>query len=126
MSCRILDTILKEGYSAQNVAYGMGGGLLQKVNRDTMSFATKLCHIVYSDGRAIDVMKKPKADLTKVSLPGILQVRKVNGIPTIFPREENDVVDPNQNLLKVNNLIPPQSHPSSSNETHFYVFFPYF
>jgi nicotinic acid phosphoribosyltransferase len=125
MSRRILDTILKEGYSAQNVAYGMGGGLLQKVNRDTMSFATKLCHIVYSDGRAVDVMKKPKADLTKVSLPGILQVRKVNGIPTIFPREENDIVDSSQNLLKVNNLVLPQPHlpySSSSNETHLFVF----
>jgi nicotinic acid phosphoribosyltransferase len=101
MICKILDTIMKEGYSAQNVAYGMGGGLLQKVNRDTMSFATKLCHIKYADGRAVDVMKKPKDDLTKVSLPGILQVRKVNRIPTIFPREDGEVVDPTQNLLKV-------------------------
>jgi nicotinic acid phosphoribosyltransferase len=92
---------LKEGYSAQNVAYGMGGGLLQKVNRDTMSFATKLCHIQYADGRAVDVMKKPKDDLSKVSLPGILQVRKVNGIPTIFPAEEGGSLNSTENLLKV-------------------------
>ena len=35
---------------AQSVAFGMGGGLLQRVNRDTLSLATKLCHIVYADG----------------------------------------------------------------------------
>jgi nicotinic acid phosphoribosyltransferase len=55
---------LQEGYAAQNMAFGMGGGLLQKVNRDTMSFATKLSHIVYADGRAADVMKRPKTDVS--------------------------------------------------------------
>lgn len=34
----------------QSVGFGMGGGLLQRVNRDTLSLATKLCHIVYADG----------------------------------------------------------------------------
>lgn len=29
----------------QTVAFGMGSGLLHKLNRDTMSFATKLNHI---------------------------------------------------------------------------------
>jgi nicotinic acid phosphoribosyltransferase len=43
----ILDAVLKEGFSAQNVAFGMGGGLLQKVNRDTMSFATKLRYSLF-------------------------------------------------------------------------------
>jgi nicotinamide phosphoribosyltransferase len=66
----ILDAVLAEGYSAQSVAFGMGGGLLQKVNRDTCSFATKLCHIVYADGRAEDVMKQPQTDAGKFSLPG--------------------------------------------------------
>ena len=47
---KILDAVLKEGYAAQCCAFGMGGGLLQKLNRDTLSFATKLCHIVYEDG----------------------------------------------------------------------------
>lgn len=49
---KILKAIKEAGYSAQNVAYGMGGGLLQKLNRDTMSFATKLSHLTYSDGEA--------------------------------------------------------------------------
>jgi hypothetical protein len=35
-----------------------------------MSFATKLCHIVYADGRAADLMKQPQTDASKFSLPG--------------------------------------------------------
>ena len=49
----------------------MGGGLLQKVNRDTMSFATKLSHIVYADGSRRDIMKAPSGDASKASLPGV-------------------------------------------------------
>ncbi|KAJ1984516.1 hypothetical protein H4R34_000602 [Dimargaris verticillata] len=70
----ILKGILDAGYAADNVAFGMGGGLLQKVNRDTMSFATKLSHITYADGTPRDVMKYPKTDASKVSLPGELAV----------------------------------------------------
>lgn len=54
----------------------MGGGLLQKVNRDTMSFATKLSYIEYANGDKRDVMKLPKTDTGKTSLPGILRVRR--------------------------------------------------
>lgn len=67
---KIAAAVEADGFSAENVAYGMGGGLLQKVNRDTMSFATKLNHIVYEDGRAADVMKQPATDMGKFSLPG--------------------------------------------------------
>lgn len=67
---KIAKAIQHAGFSADNVAYGMGGGLLQKVNRDTMSFATKLCHIVYADGTAADTMKQPATDTGKFSLPG--------------------------------------------------------
>lgn len=54
----------------QAVAFGMGGGLLQKVNRDTLSFATKLSHIVYANGHSADIMKAPTGDASKKSLPG--------------------------------------------------------
>ena len=46
----ILNAAMDEGYSAENITFGMGGGLLQKMDRDTMSFATKLNHITYEDG----------------------------------------------------------------------------
>ena len=63
----------------------MGGGLLQKLNRDTMSFATKLNYIRYADGEERDIMKAPKTDTGKFSLPGILSVHRVSGVPTVFP-----------------------------------------
>jgi nicotinic acid phosphoribosyltransferase len=47
---QILEAVLAAGYSAEAVAFGMGGGLLQKVNRDTLSLAAKLSHVVYADG----------------------------------------------------------------------------
>ncbi len=39
-----------------------------------MSFATKLSHIEYADGTARDIMKAPKTDSSKFSLPGVLEV----------------------------------------------------
>ncbi|KAG2489592.1 hypothetical protein HYH03_011873 [Edaphochlamys debaryana] len=97
---KIAQAIEAEGYAADNVSYGMGGGLLQKVNRDTMSFATKLCHIVYADGHAADIMKQPQTDTGKFSLPGVLAVKRVNGVPTVFPADSGEVA-PHDNLLRV-------------------------
>jgi len=81
----ILNDTINHGFSVQNVAFGMGSGLLHKLNRDTMSFATKLCHIRYADGTPRDVMKTPKTDAGKFSLPGRLQVYKVDGASTTYP-----------------------------------------
>ncbi|GIL51516.1 hypothetical protein Vafri_7487, partial [Volvox africanus] len=91
---KISRAIEEAGYAADNVSYGMGGGLLQKVNRDTMSFATKLCHIIYEDGRPADIMKQPQTDT------GILAVKRVNGVPTVFPADSGEVA-PHENLLRV-------------------------
>ncbi|KAF9383994.1 hypothetical protein CPC16_008647 [Podila verticillata] len=97
---RILKAVLEAGFSAQNCAFGMGGGLLQKLNRDTLSFATKLNHVVYEDGTKRDVMKHPKSDSDKISLPGILDVvRNEQGIPTVYPRAESG--PHKDNILKV-------------------------
>lgn len=97
----ILKAVKEAGYSAENVAFGMGGGLLQKLNRDTMSFATKLCHITYADGVKRDIMKTPKTDAGKISLPGEFGVKKnEHGIPIVYPKEVLPENDP-ENLLKV-------------------------
>ncbi|CAJ0914496.1 14270_t:CDS:2, partial [Entrophospora sp. SA101] len=97
----ILKATGEAGYSAQNVAFGMGGGLLQKLNRDTMSFATKLSHITYADGTQRDIMKTPKTDVGKFSLPGEFVVkRNAEGIPIAYPKESFPENDPD-NLLRV-------------------------
>jgi nicotinamide phosphoribosyltransferase len=54
----ILDSIERLGFSATNVAFGMGGALLQKLNRDTQQFAIK-CSEVTVAGEAIAVYKDP-------------------------------------------------------------------
>lgn len=38
---KILNAAMRANYSAENLVFGMGGGLLQKVNRDTQRFAFK-------------------------------------------------------------------------------------
>lgn len=79
----MLEAAMEAGFSAECMVFGMGGGLLQKVNRDTMSFATKLCHITYADGSRADVMKIPTTDSGKNSFPGELEVKRVSNVPTV-------------------------------------------
>jgi len=105
---KIINSFLSAGYSAANVAFGMGGGLLQKVNRDTMSFATKLSYMRTAQGTR-DIMKKPKSDPAKISLPGILKVKKINGAPTVFASSEDDQ-DPENLLQTVWDNGPVASH----------------
>lgn len=57
-------------WSAQCVAYGMGGGLLQVQDRDTFKVAIKACEVTHQDGSVHPVMKKPATDILKISLPG--------------------------------------------------------
>ena len=54
----ILDMMVDEKFSVENIAFGMGGSLLQKVDRDTQKFAFKCSHIVIN-GKSIDVRKNP-------------------------------------------------------------------
>lgn len=69
------------GFSADNISFGMGGALLQKVDRDTQSFAMK-CSSIMVDGEWRDVFKDPVTDPNKVSKKGRfdgLQTRYENG-----------------------------------------------
>ena len=59
------------GYSADNVAFGMGGALLQQMNRDTQAFAMK-CSALKVAGKWIDVYKDPVGDSGKRSKKGRL------------------------------------------------------
>ena len=55
---QIVALLLEEGYSIDNIAFGMGGGLLQKNNRDTLKFAMKACARHDADGWH-DISKDP-------------------------------------------------------------------
>jgi nicotinamide phosphoribosyltransferase len=67
----ILRDMMNEGWSADNIAFGSGGGLLQKVNRDTLRFAMK-CSAVEVKGAWHDVRKHPATDPSKDSKAGRL------------------------------------------------------
>jgi len=71
----ILKTMEHEGWSTDNIAFGMGGGLLQNVNRDTAKFAFK-CSSAVVDGEQRDVYKQPVTDQGKDSKRGRLSLVK--------------------------------------------------
>lgn len=54
----ILHAMKERVWSANNIAFGMGGALLQKLNRDTSQFAFK-CSAIQIDGQWRDVYKEP-------------------------------------------------------------------
>lgn len=66
---RILDNCLASGWSAENLVFGMGGGLLQQVNRDTLRYAMK-CSQVTRSGHSHPVAKNPATDPSKASKSG--------------------------------------------------------
>ena len=65
----ILDVMESRTLAADNIAFGMGGGLLQKVDRDTQKFAMK-ASAVKIDGEWRDVFKDPISDRGKTSKKG--------------------------------------------------------
>lgn len=65
----ILKNVEAAGFSASNIAFGMGGGLLQLVNRDTYKFAMK-CSAAKVNGEWVDVFKQPVTDSGKNSKRG--------------------------------------------------------
>ena len=67
----ILETMKVAGWSADNVAFGMGGALLQGVDRDTLEFAFKASYIEVN-GVGRDVYKQPVTSDMKVSKKGRL------------------------------------------------------
>ena len=67
----ILERITEAGYATDNIAFGMGGALLQHMNRDTQKFALK-CSAAHIHGEWIDVYKAPVTDAGKVSQRGRL------------------------------------------------------
>src|SRR5581483_4611275 len=83
----ILNHALEGGYSASNIAFGMGGALLQQLNRDTQKFAMK-CSAVKLDGAWRDVFKDPVTDPGKKSKAGRLALVETPGGYATVPRPD--------------------------------------
>lgn len=71
---QILHRLSQEGFAAENVAFGSGGALLQKLDRDTLKVAFK-CSEVVVDGQPREVFKDPIGDAGKVSKKGRLTLQ---------------------------------------------------
>lgn len=83
----ILDAIMQKGFSVENVNFGMGGGLLQQINRDTMGWAMKASSICIAD-QWRDIYKDPITSQSKRSKKGVLAlVKEQNGWQTIQQAE---------------------------------------
>lgn len=82
----IYAALKRAGISAENLVLGMGGALLQKVDRDTQRFALK-CSSAIVNGMEVNVAKSPtemnaNGDITssfKKSKSGRLKLVKING-----------------------------------------------
>jgi nicotinamide phosphoribosyltransferase len=61
--------LTRKGWSQDIWSYGMGGALLQQVNRDTLKFALK-CSAIDRNGQWHNVYKNPKTDPSKASRGG--------------------------------------------------------
>lgn len=71
----ILSAMRHHGWAADNIAFGMGSALLQKVHRDSFKFAMK-CSALKRDNKWIDVYKDPITDRGKTSKKGRLALIK--------------------------------------------------
>ncbi len=106
-----LSKLEQERISLDNIAFGMGGGLLQQVNRDTCKFAMKASAIKRS-GKWRGISKSPIHDMGKASKSGILglfsssdgeyytmeysdntnELKRVYGAGQIFANDTLDVI----------------------------------
>jgi nicotinamide phosphoribosyltransferase len=75
----VLHALRSRRYSASNIGFGMGGGLLQQLDRDTQRFAFK-CSAALRDGQWVDVSKSPATDMGKRSKTGHLALVHEGGI----------------------------------------------
>ena len=84
---KILFALKNAGYSADNIAFGMGGALLGKPQRDDFGWAMK-CSAAKINGEWVDVFKDPVTDPGKKSKKGRLALVKRDGIYKTVREEE--------------------------------------
>ena len=98
---KILENMISAGYSIDNIAFGMGGGLLQAWNRDSLKYAMKASARQDTAGVWHDVFKDPISDRGKVSKKGRLGLVYECGIGSCgFHTMPKEVADKKGNLLR--------------------------
>lgn len=109
----IYNALKANGISAENLALGMGGALLQKVDRDTQKFALK-CSSAVINGKEVAVEKSPtemdaQGNITpsfKKSKGGRLKLVKINGIfKTVNEQEHIESADEMRTVFEDGKLL---------------------
>lgn len=98
---KICIAVIKAGFSMDNVNFGMGGALLQHLNRDTLGFAMKCGAIMDENGVWIDVYKSPIGDPAKKSIAGrvsLYRVREGHGAGTKFVTLRKEIAETMNNV----------------------------
>jgi len=95
----ILFTMEVQGWAAENIVFGMGGGLCQKINRDTQRFAFKSSY-QERNGVGYDVFKDP-IDSSKASKRGRLALIKDSNGEIKTVRQDSDAAREGADLLEV-------------------------
>ena len=104
-----LEAAKAKGWSAENFVFGMGGGLLQKINRDTQCFAMK-SSAQCRNGVWHDIRKTPKGGQDKISKAGKLGLeRGPDGTWTTFRLEENEHTDLLETVFEDGGLVRDQT-----------------
>jgi nicotinamide phosphoribosyltransferase len=68
----LYETIIVFGWSAENLAVGSGGALLQSLSRDDNKVAQKASYIELDSGESLGIYKDPVTDAGKRSMAGLL------------------------------------------------------
>lgn len=100
---RLMRAMEARGLSVSNIAMGMGGGLLQKVDRDTCKYAMK-ANAIEVNGEWRDVFKDPVTDQGKKSKAGRLAVVKNADLDELQTIRKDDMLrylDPRCNKMQV-------------------------
>lgn len=96
----ILESLKSNGFCADNVAFGMGGALLQAPQRDDQKFAMK-CSAALINGEWVDVYKDPITDHGKRSKKGRLGLVYECGIGSCgFHTVPEDIAEKRGNVLQ--------------------------
>lgn len=105
-----LTAMARSGWSADNITFGMGGALLQQLNRDTQKFAFKTSAVTIN-GEDRPVYKDPVEGHDKVSKRGRLALRRTNGkwSTVNVGRDTSDPQDVLKTIFKDGELLVTQS-----------------
>lgn len=95
----ILDSLRNRGFSGDNIAFGMGGALLQGVTRDDQKFAMK-CSAALVNGVWRDVFKDPITDHGKKSKAGRLDTVIEHGLGSVSFRTVPEGLSSSQSALR--------------------------